>query len=127
MTALVLDAGALIAVDRGDREVVALLAAVRHAGLPLRTNANVVAQVWRDDRGRQVNLGRFLRSVDVRAVDAAIGRAAGVLLSTTGGRDVVDATVALLAEAGDQVVTSDRSDLAPLVGSLGRGVEIIDC
>jgi len=107
--------------------VVALLAAARHAGLPLRTNANVVAQVWRDDRGRQVNLGRFLRSVDVRAVDAAIGRAAGVLLSTTGGRDVVDATVALLAEAGDQIVTSDRSDLAPLVGSLGRRVEIIDC
>lgn len=127
MTALVLDAGAFIAVDRGNRQVVALLAAARHAGLPLRTNANVVAQVWRDDRGRQVNLGRFLRSVDVRAVDETMGRAAGVLLSATGGRDAVDATVVLLAEAGDQIMTGDRSDLAPLVQSLGRRVEIIDC
>ena len=127
MSALVLDAGALIGVDRGDRAVVALLASARYAGLPMRTNANVVAQVWRNDRGRQANLARFLRSVDVRVVDEATGRAAGVLLGATAGRDVVDATVARLAEVGDQIMTSDRADLAPLVDSLGRRVEIIDC
>ena len=127
MSAVVLDAGALIALDRGDRKLVALLASARSAGLPMRTNANVVAQVWRDDRGRQANLARFLRSVDVRPVDEAIGRAAGVLLATTAGRDVVDATIVLLAEVGDQILTSDRSDLAPLIESLGRRVDIIDC
>ncbi len=60
-------------------------------------------------------------------MDEATGRAAGVLLGATAGRDVVDATVALLAEVGDQIMTSDRADLAPLLDSLGRRVEIIDC
>ena len=130
MNALVLDAGALVAVDRGDRgdrATIALLAAARLAGLSFVTNANVVAQVWRDDRGRQAVLARFLHSVDVRPVDDAAGRRAGVLLGASGTADVVDATVVDLAVAGDRIVTSDRADLARQLDVDPRAIDIIDC
>lgn len=58
MSALVLDAGALIAVDRDDRAMLARLRAAERHGLELRTNAMVVAQVWRDSQGRQAGLAR---------------------------------------------------------------------
>jgi hypothetical protein len=38
---------------------------------------------------------------------------------------VIDAAVALLAEDGDHVVTSDPGDIEPLVVALGRHVELI--
>ena len=44
---LVLDAGALIAVDRQDRSIGAVLRLAHHEQLPVRTSAAVVAQVWR--------------------------------------------------------------------------------
>lgn len=44
MSALVLDAGALIAVDRNDRAMLARLRAAERHGLELRTNAMVVAR-----------------------------------------------------------------------------------
>ena len=63
MSALVLDAGALLAVDRNDRAMIARLAAAVRHDLQLRTNAMVVAQVWRDQHGRQAVLARLLRAI----------------------------------------------------------------
>ncbi|WP_239335149.1 hypothetical protein [Frankia sp. CiP3] len=48
MSALVLDAGALLAVERGDREMAARLRIAQQRDIGLRSNAVVVAQVWRD-------------------------------------------------------------------------------
>lgn len=45
-----LDAGALIAIDRGDRRMLALLEAARDAGLPLSATAPTVGQAWRGGR-----------------------------------------------------------------------------
>jgi hypothetical protein len=59
VSALILGAGALVAVDRDDRAMLARLRASQLHGMELRTNAMVVAQVWRDRRGRQVNLARL--------------------------------------------------------------------
>ena len=92
MTALVLDAGALVAVDRGDRPMIARLAVAQQHGLELRSNTMVVAQVWRDRQGRQASLARLLRAVDVRAISYEDGRQAGVLLGQAGTADPVDAT-----------------------------------
>lgn len=75
--------GALVAVDRDDRAMTARLRASRQHGL-VRTNAMVVAQVWRDRHGRQVNLARLLRAVDVRAVSQRDSRDAGALLGAAG-------------------------------------------
>ena len=115
MSAIVLDAGALIAVDRDDRAMAARLRVALESGLGLRTHPMVIAQVWRDQLGRQANLARLLRAVQVVDIDDALGRAAGALCGTTGTNDPIDAVVALIAEPGDQVVTSDPDDLALLL------------
>jgi hypothetical protein len=127
VSALILDAGALVAVDRGDRAMIARLRAAQQHGLDLRSNAMVVAQVWRDRHGRQAGLAQLLRAVDVRAVSPEDGRRAGVLLGATGTGDAVDATVVLLASPGDRIVTSDPHDLAALAEAAANRAVIIAC
>jgi hypothetical protein len=58
VSALVLDAGAFVAIDRGDRAMAARLRIAQRDGLELRSNGAVLAQVWRDPAGRQVALAR---------------------------------------------------------------------
>jgi hypothetical protein len=127
VTALILDAGALLAVDRDDRAMIARLRVAQHSGLELRSNAMVVAQVWRDRRGRQVNLARVLRAVDVRPVRHSDGRDAGALLAEAGTADPIDATVVLLAAPGDRILTSDPGDLTRLAGAAGNQAVIVPC
>jgi hypothetical protein len=111
---LILDAGAFVAVERGDRRVMALLKAEFLAGRTPVTHGGVVGQVWRGGSGRQAPIARFLDGVEVEPLDEDLGRRAGVLLKHTGGRDVIDAAVVLLASDGDTVLTSDPGDLTAL-------------
>jgi hypothetical protein len=127
VSALVLDAGALVAVDRDDRAMIARLQVAGRAGLELRSNAMVVAQVWRDRQGRQASLARLLRAVDVRAVEQQDGRDAGVLLAAAGTADPIDATVVLLAAPGDRILTSDPGDLSRLAAAAANRPVIIAC
>jgi hypothetical protein len=127
VSAVILDTGALLAVDRGDRAMVARLHVAQRAGLELRSNAMVVAQAWRDRRGRQVTLARLLRAVDVRAVSPGDGRDAGELLGDTGTADAIDATVVLLANPGDRILTSDPRDLTRLAEAAGNRAVIVAC
>jgi hypothetical protein len=127
VTSIILDAGAFVAVDRNDRAMIArLLAASRH-GIALRTNAMVVSQVWRDPRGRQVQLATLLRAVDVRAIEPRTGQEAGALLGLAGTTDPIDATVVLVAEHGDRIVTSDPHDIGTLVIAVKRHVIVVPC
>ncbi len=125
MSALVLDAGALVAVDRGDRAMIARLRAAQRHGMDLRTNAMVVAQVWRDSHGRQAHLAQLLRAVDIRAVSPQDGRHAGALLGRTGTSDPIDATVVLLASPGDRIISSDPTDLTKLASTAGNRPVIV--
>lgn len=115
MADVVLDAGALIAVERGSRRIAALLDAVARSGGTVLVPAGALAQVWRDG-ARQARLGRFLRvAVVVVPLDEQTARAAGALCGRTGTSDVVDASVALAAARnGCAVVTSDPDDLRRL-------------
>jgi hypothetical protein len=122
---LVLDAGALVAIERSDRSVVALLKRELLAGRAPLTHGGVVGQVWRSGSGRQANLARLLRGVEVRALDGALGRRAGELLGLAGEVDVIDAAVALLAVDGDVILTSDPGDLAALVAAAGTHADIV--
>jgi hypothetical protein len=61
MIALVLDAGALIAVDRGNHAMHDLIQDALRTVTPVRTNRNVVAQVWRNG-AKQSRLARLLRA-----------------------------------------------------------------
>lgn len=113
MTGLTIDAGGLIAFDRGDRAVVAIFARALAHGVRLSVPAGVVGQVWRDGR-RQARLARLLASalVEVEPLDDARARAAGQLCGVKGTRDVIDASVVLCARArGHAVLTSDAADL----------------
>ncbi|MYA19436.1 MAG: type II toxin-antitoxin system VapC family toxin [Chloroflexi bacterium] len=127
MSALVLDAGAFIAVERGDRAMMARLEAAEADGIELRTSAIVVAQVWRDPAGRQARLARLLRAVDVRAVDERLARAAGALLGQAGAADPIDATVVLVAASGDHILTSDPEDLRRLAETADVRVAVVPC
>lgn len=122
---LVLDAGALVALERGDREMWTRLEAERRAGEAPVTHGGVVAQVWRGGRGRQAPLARALAGVEVVSLDDDLGRRAGVLLGRAGLADAVDAAVALLAADDDRIVTSDPEDLRRLVVANGRHVDVI--
>lgn len=125
MSALVLDAGAFVAVDRGDRAMVARLRASPVAGLDLRTTGAVVAQVWHDPKGRQVGLARLLAAVEVRAVDESLGRESGVLLGRSRTSDAVDATVVAVSAVGDRIATSDVRDISRLVAGSGRAILVV--
>lgn len=127
MSALILDAGALVAADCDDRATMARFRASQRHGLELRSNAMVVAQVWRDQGGRQANLARLLRAVDVRSIGPEDGQAAGVLLAKAGSADPVDATVVLLAGPGDRILTSDADDLRRLASAAGNRPVLVTC
>ena len=122
-----LDAGALVAVDRDDRAMMARLRVAQQHGVELRSNAMVIAQVWRDPQGRQANLARLLQAVDVRTIDHHDGRRAGVLLGLTSTADPIDATVVLLATPGDRILTSDPGDLTPLAMAAANRAVIVAC
>lgn len=121
---LVLDAGALIGIDRDERRIAGLIELGRRAGGTLTTVSPVVAQVWRNG-ARQARLARLLPMVEVRPTDLADARAAGELLAASGTSDAVDAFVALAAMPGDQVLTSDPDDLSLLVGRRGLPVTVV--
>ncbi|MFZ2050480.1 MAG: hypothetical protein WB698_10305 [Solirubrobacteraceae bacterium] len=127
MSALVLDAGAFLAIERGDRATAARLMAAQRDGLQLRSNGAVIAQVWRDPSGRQVTLARLLRSVDVKPVDRQLGQTAGALCGIAGASDAVDASVVAISAAGDKILTSDPNDIRVLVAAAGRPILVVPC
>jgi predicted nucleic acid-binding protein len=113
---ITLDAGALIAFERGDRRVVALLARGREVGAEVIVPATALAQVVRAP-ARQAKVMSLLRqpltkTVALDRVDASF---VGQLLAATGTADIADAHVAVCARrAGHAVVTSDGDDLRRL-------------
>jgi hypothetical protein len=119
VSALVLDAGALIALDRNDRSVWAMLRVAADAGDAVHVPAGVIAQAWRDGR-RQVLLVRALRHCHEVPLDGLLARAAGLLCGQASTSDLIDASVALAAAGATcrgavAVLTSDRDDLHHLL------------
>lgn len=123
MTTL-LDAGALIALDRNDRAMWVRLKGLHRAGERPVTHGGIVGQVWRGGP-RQARLASALAGMDVKPLDEHCGRAAGELLGATRMSDVVDAALVLLAADGDEIITLDSDDIAALAASAGRHVELI--
>ena len=115
---LVLDAGALVAIDNRARHVLGVLRQAESDGRRVVTSAAVVAQVWRHG-ARQANLARVLSGVRVEALDDGVARELGPVLGRSGSSDVVDAHVAWLTRPGDVVLTSDPDDLRRLLGAHG--------
>ena len=113
---VVLDTGALIALERGDKRMIALLHRALAQGRAFRVPAGVVGQAWRNGRV-QVILARFLRSEEVEIVplDDQLARSCGELCGAASTSDVIDASVVIIArERQHLIVTSDPGDLLRL-------------
>jgi hypothetical protein len=121
---VVLDAGALVAVERRDRFVGSMLRLAQHDARPVVTSGAVVAQVWRGG-GRQALVARLLAGVRVAPLDLHAGRQVGGLLAQTRTSDVVDGHVAHLAVDGAVVLTSDPDDLGVLLAARGVAAEVL--
>jgi hypothetical protein len=122
---VVLDAGALVAIERSDRYLIAIVKRERLAGRSPSTHGGVIGQVWRGGGGRQANLARLLSGVEVFPLDDQMGRRAGVLLGRARADDVIDAAVVLLASNGDEIFTTDPGDLRQLAEAAGLHVDLV--
>ena len=123
---MVLDSGALIALDRNDRAMWRRLkSAFLASDIPI-THAGVVGQAWRGSGPRSALLAKALTGLDVRSIDENLGKRAGELLAKAKKTDVIDAALVLLASDGDEIVTSDASDLETLARAAGRLVDLIE-
>ena len=124
MTVL-LDAGALVALERRDALMWWRLKAAHQSRLRVITHGGVVAQVWRGGRARQSRLAMALQGITVAPLDEQLGRRAGLLLAATGLNDAAHAALAALANHGDVLYTSDPDDLGRLVAPFGRRVDVV--
>jgi hypothetical protein len=122
----VLDAGALVAVDRRDRMIGAQLRVLQHQRTPIRVSSAVVGQVWRDGR-KQANLARVLAGVGIEALGQDDGRRIGELLAVAASTDVVDAHVALMAAHADLILTSGPGDIRQLLQARGVSARVQAC
>lgn len=122
---VILDAGALVALERGDLRTWAILRREVAAGRSLLTHGGIVGQVWRGGTGRQARLAMALDGLDIRSINADLGRRAGVLLGRATGSDVIDAALVLLASDGDEILTGDPGDLSALVSAARKDVDLV--
>ena len=88
---LVLDSGALIALEKNDRAMWRRLKSSLVAGEAPVSHGGIVGQAWRGGGPRQALLAKAIAAIDVRPLDEGLGRAAGELLARAGASDVIDA------------------------------------
>lgn len=116
MSGVTLDAGALIALDRHDRRVIALLARSQEIGARITIPATALAQAIRRP-AKQVRLSRLIRQTltEVIPLDGPDATQVGALLAQSKTRDIVDAHVVVCARRNEEaIVTSDPDDLERL-------------
>lgn len=122
---LILDSGALIAYEHGDRTVRAFLERASRTGVDVRTTTGAVAQVWRNG-ARQARLVRLLHGLLEVELTRDRARHIGTRLGTAGCRDVIDASVVDAAMDGDEILTTDPDDITALARYSGKNL-IVTC
>jgi predicted nucleic acid-binding protein len=116
MSGVTLDAGGLIALDRNDRRVVALLARADELGARVTVPATALAQAIRAP-SKQARLSRLIRQPGTSLVplDGSDATHVGILLAASRTTDITDAHVVICARRhGEPIVTSDPDDLERL-------------
>lgn len=117
MAGLTLDAGALIAYERGDERIREILTVAYARGLVPTIPAIVLAEVWRGD-ARDARVARLLKTSLIETVDQRLARTAGSLRRRTPGSGTIDACVAVgVHRRRDAIATSDPDDMRTLLGS----------
>jgi len=121
---LVLDSGAVVAIERRRMQMVEILTAVRSGEAEIVVPVAILGEVWTGDGSRQAPIARLLNDTHTTIHPLTLQEAlsAGVLLRRTSRRTkrgekrpgVIDAYVASCAQAVDAaaIVTSDPDDIA---------------
>lgn len=121
---ITLDAGALIAVEKGKASMRAVLLAAKKRGAAIFVPSVVVAEVWRGG-SRSAHVARVLQGCVIEPLFDARAREAGEALARVRSGTTIDAiVVATAASRQTPVVTSDPHDLEALAAHFG-GLNII--
>ena len=124
MSAVVYDAGVLVAADRNDRQTWAEHKVRLQLGVIPLVPAPVVAQVSRSPQ--QAQLRRFLGGCSVVPLGEPEAHEAGWLMGKTRTADVVDAVVVTTAlRRKATILTGDPDDIERLVSVSGRQVSVV--
>lgn len=107
---ITLDTGALVAIERRRRPMLAFMTEALSRGLRITVPTCVVGEWWRGQRGPAA---RILDAVVVEPLDLSLAKLAGEAQALARGASLVDAVVvASAAQRGDLVLTSDLDDLS---------------
>jgi predicted nucleic acid-binding protein len=113
---LTLDAGALIAYERGQERIRKILAVGYERGFVPTIPAIALAEVWRGD-AKDARIARLLKACSIETVDERMARAAGSLRRAIPGASTIDACIAVgVRRRGDTIATSDPDDMRALLG-----------
>lgn len=116
MAGLTLDAGALIAYERGEERVREFLTVAYARGIVPTIPAIALAEVWRGD-AKDARVARLLKVCAIETIDERLARAAGSLRRAVPGAGTIDACIAVgVRRRGDAVATSDPQDMRALLG-----------
>lgn len=114
---LVLDAGALIGLERGSEMIAVLVAEADKRGDAVVIPASALAQAWRGGP-RAAKLARLLRTFEIDAMTESRAKEIGVRLGMHGSSDVADGHVVCCGIDYEAVVaTSDADDMELLIDS----------
>ena len=117
---IVLDSGALVALERNDKPMWSALKLAALASEDVLLPSAALAQVWRGGAS-QARLSVALKFCILASFDA-VARAVGELCGRTRTKDIADAQVAIIAATqGDVLYTSDPSDMKRLIAAYGAG------
>ena len=130
MASLVFDTGALIALERGDRDLWTALDEAASASIDVLLPVGALAQAGRGSP-RQARLARALKTCQEVPLDDQTARELGTLCAKAGTDDVIDASVAVTAaralRAGAvDIFTSDRNDIAVLLAALNAQANVVE-
>ena len=111
---MIFDAGVFIALDNPSqrRVVLALVRRMQAEGIVPMTNEAALAQAWRDP-SKQVPMAMLVKAT--RVYPFGDPRAIGRRCAVSGTSDVVDASLAVLADqTGAKILTTDADDMRAL-------------
>jgi len=112
---LTLDAGALIAYERGEHRVRAILAKAFARGVVPTIPSIAIAEVWRGD-AKDARVARLLKACNVEPLTERRARDAGALRRRTDGAGAIDACIAVgVRRRTDALTTSDPHDMRRLL------------
>jgi len=116
---IVLDSGAIIAFERGDKAFTAIVQASRRDRVAIAVPSAVLAETWRG-ASTHPRTSLLIKSVDdFPSLDFERARRIGGILARSETAAVVDGSVveAALARLPSMIVTSDPDDIAHLLQS----------